>query len=58
MKFVYFRVADDDATAWPLSKLVDVRYNDATNLDLFFRIYFIAHILLGKRSVTWCILRT
>ena len=37
MKFVYFRVADDNATAWPLSKLVDVRYNDATNLDLFFR---------------------
>ena len=36
MKFVYFRVADDNATAWPLSKLVDVRYNDATNLDLFF----------------------
>ena len=36
MKFVYFRVADDNATAWPLSKLVDVRYNDATNLDLFY----------------------
>ena len=36
MKFVFFRVADDDAIAFPLSKLVDVRYNNATSIDLFF----------------------
>lgn len=35
-KLVYVRVADDNATAWPLSKLVDIRYNDATHIDLFF----------------------
>jgi hypothetical protein len=36
-KFAYFRVADDNATAFPLDKLVDIRYNDATHIDLFFK---------------------
>lgn len=35
-KFIYAVVADDNATAWPLSKLIDIRYVDNTSIDLFF----------------------
>ena len=36
-KFVYVRVADDNANAWPLSSFVEARYVDANEIDLHFR---------------------
>jgi len=36
-KFVYVRVADDNANAWPLSSFVEARYIDANEIDLHFK---------------------
>mgnify|MGYP003642668010 FL=1 len=35
-KFVYVRVADDNANAWPISSFIEARYIDANEIDLLF----------------------